>query len=172
MASKTFRSALNGFNRQDVVHYIEYMNHQHNSQIAQLNTQLQEALSKAPQGGDLAAQLQEAQAKCAALEQTVAELETKLAQQSAAPSGDELETYRRAERTERMAQERAQQIYNQANAVLAEASLKVDTAAAQIGAIADQVTGQLRQYQDAVSGTKAAFQEAVTAMYAIRPEEE
>jgi hypothetical protein len=38
-----FRSALGGFNRQDVVQYIEYMNNKHNSQIEQLNTQLQTA---------------------------------------------------------------------------------------------------------------------------------
>ena len=40
---QNFRSALNGFNRQDVVHYIEYLNNQHNAQLEQLNTQLQNA---------------------------------------------------------------------------------------------------------------------------------
>ena len=52
-AFQNFRSALNGFNREDVVRYIEFINNQHNAQVAQLNTQLQnaqEALAKA-QGG-------------------------------------------------------------------------------------------------------------------------
>ena len=40
---QNFRSALSGFNREDVVHYIEYLNQQHNSQLEQLNTQLQNA---------------------------------------------------------------------------------------------------------------------------------
>ena len=47
---QNFRSAFHGFNREDVVSYIEYMNHQHNAQVTQLNTQLQnanEALTKA-----------------------------------------------------------------------------------------------------------------------------
>ena len=38
---QNFRTALGGFNREDVVRYIEYMNNQHRSQIEQLNTQLQ-----------------------------------------------------------------------------------------------------------------------------------
>ena len=38
---QNFRSALHGFNRQDVVNYIEYINRKHNSQVEQLNTQLQ-----------------------------------------------------------------------------------------------------------------------------------
>ena len=40
---QNFRSALGGFNREDVVRYIEYINNKHNSQIEQLNTQLKEA---------------------------------------------------------------------------------------------------------------------------------
>ena len=40
---QNFRSALGGFNREDVVSYIEYLNTQHKAQIAQLNTQLQNA---------------------------------------------------------------------------------------------------------------------------------
>ena len=62
----------------------------------------------------------------------------------------ELEAYRRAEETERLARERAQQIYTQANAVLAEVTLKAETASAQVAAAADQVTAKLQ-------GTKEAF---------------
>ena len=40
-----FRSALGGFNREDVVRYIEYINNKHNTEIAQLNNQLQMELS-------------------------------------------------------------------------------------------------------------------------------
>ena len=37
---QTFRSAFNGFNREDVVRYIEYLNTRHNDQLAQLNNEL------------------------------------------------------------------------------------------------------------------------------------
>ena len=35
-----FRSAFNGFNREDVVHYIEYLNANHENQIKQLQADL------------------------------------------------------------------------------------------------------------------------------------
>ena len=162
-----FRTALGGFNRQDVVNYIEYLNNQHNSQIQQLNTQLQTALSQASP-----AQLAQLQNQLAEANARIAELEEQLAQAQAAIGHEaELETYRRAERAERAAQERSRQIYQQANAVLADTTVQAEKAANQIGAIADQVVAQLQQYQNAVLQTKGGFEEAVTTLYAIRPEE-
>lgn len=161
---QNFRGALGGFNRSDVVNYIEYINNQHNAQIAQLNTQLQnaqEALARAQgnDGGDLQAQLDAALARCA-------ELEAQLAQQDKPVlSGDELEAYRRAERAERMAQERASQIYAQANAVLADATLKVQAAAEGMQGAAAQVAEQAKKAEQ-------ELQDAAAAMYAIRPSEE
>lgn len=159
-----FRTALGGFNRQDVVQYIEYMQNKHRSELEQLNTQLQAALSQAkPQDADLLARLEAAQKR-------IAELETAIAQ-VALPTGDELEAYRRAERTERAAKERAAQIYTQANAVLSDTTLKVDAAAAQIGSFVEQMAVQLQAAQDSVNGTKEILQDASAALYAIRPEE-
>ena len=37
-----FRSAFHGFNRKDVVQYIEYLNNQHKAQIEQLQNQVSE----------------------------------------------------------------------------------------------------------------------------------
>ena len=158
---QNFRTALAGFHREDVVRYIEYMNNQHNSQIQQLNTQLQtaqEALEKAtavPQGeADLRAELEAALARCA-------ELEAQLEQ----TGNPELETYRRAEKAERLARERAAQIYAQANAVLADATVKAESAAEGMRTVIEQAAAQLEQ-------SKQDLQDAVAAMYAIRPEED
>ena len=156
-----------------MVHYIEYMNNKHNSQIEQLNSQiqlLQAELAQAKANPTVNAELQQdldnANAKIAELESVLAASGTQI------KSGDELEAYRRAERAERMAQERATQIYTQANAVLADASVKVESVSALIGSVADSVTAQLKEYQQTVEGTKATIEDAVAAMYAIRPEEE
>ena len=162
-AMQHFRTALAGFNREDVVRYIEYLNNQHNSQIEQLNTQLQtaqEALSKAAQDPQLQEKLAAAEARCA-------ELEAMLSENGQAPilSGDELEAYRRAERAERLARDRASQIYAQANAALADATVKVEAISDGMNTLAEQYTAQLEQ-------SKKNLQEAVAAMYAIRPEEE
>ena len=39
-AMQNFRKSLNGFNREDVVQYIEYINNKHNSQVNQLKTEI------------------------------------------------------------------------------------------------------------------------------------
>lgn len=144
-----FRSAFRGFNRQDVVNYIEFMNQKHNSQIEQLNTQLQNAREELRQ-----------------LKTTPAAVEVQPAvQEPSAPSDTELEAYRRAERAERKAQERAAQIYAQANAVLADATGKVESASDELSALIAQVAAKLEV-------SKEELRKAVDAMYAIRPEEE
>ena len=160
-----FRSALRGFNREDVVKYIEYMNNQHKSQLEKLNEQLQAAQAQSADP-DLVARLEAAEARCAQLE---AQLGNEPAPVTC--SEQELEAYRRAERTERLARDRAQQIYTQANAVLADVTAKAESASGQISAIAEEVTAQLQQYQQSIGATKDAFQEAVATLYTIRPEE-
>ena len=108
----------------------------------------------------------EVQAKLDAALARCAELEAQLAGKGQpAMSGDELEAYRRAERAERLAQQRAAQIYAQANAVLADATVKVESAAEGMNTMAEQINAQLE-------ASRQDLQEAVSAMYAIRPEEE
>ena len=168
---KNFRSAFRGFNRQDVVNYIEYINNTHNAQVEQLNNQLQAALAR-PTDEEMKAKLEAAEARIAELEETLAQQDRAVLSDGASCTEQELEAYRRAERVERVAKERAEQIYAQANGVLAEATLKAESASAHIGAIADQVSNQLKEYQDSVLETKATFQEAVATLYAIKPQTE
>lgn len=169
---QNFRGAFRGFKRKDVVSYIEYMNNKHNAEVEQLQNQLREALAK-PSDKEL-------QEKLAAAEARITELEAQLENMDqpvmpadgASCTEQELEAYRRAERVEREAGERARQIYEQANAVLADATEKAESASAHIGEIADQVTEQLKEYQLSVQSTKQTFQDAVATLHAIRPEEE
>jgi len=156
-----FRSALNGFNREDVVHYIELLNNQHTAQIEQLTNQLSAALAQADNTA-LLQQLDSANAR-------IQELESALAASSAA-SDTELEIYRRAERTERQAQNRARQIYDQTNAVLAEASLKAEDVSARIAETADLLAQQLEQYRQVILSSKDTFQESAAALTSICPE--
>lgn len=215
MSQQTFRSAFNGFNREDVVRYIEYLNAQHAAEINRLQSELEflrntpapEIPAPAAQPAEPAAEneeLIEQQAtrirelfdQCKAQEQQIADLTSQLGdarmladaamnekvrltadldqalqQQISYKSRveEELEAYRRAERTERMARERAEQMYRQANAVLADATLKVDDAAALIAQMADKVTNQLTELQSAVAGSKQSLRDAAATMYTIRP---
>lgn len=187
-----FRSAFNGFNREDVVHYIEYLNSKHAADLNQLNSELDYLRTKQepqalPESGDdvtiaqQASRIRELFDRCNALEkeletlkeenaQLTSQLET--AQQQPATSSrtcDELEAYRRAERTERYARERAENLYRQANGALADATTKVDEAANHVAQITDQVIAQLAELQNAIADSKQSMRDAAATMYTIRP---
>ena len=200
---KTFRTALNGFNREDVVSYIEYLNSAHTAELNQLNSELNFFRNRQPmaeyipesaekhddqQNNEVieqqAARIRELYDHCQELEEKLAaaeeararaeeekaqveeKLQAALSQQTTVHSlaNEELEAYRRAERLERLAKERAEQMYQQTNGALAEASVRVDEAAGQIGQLSDRVMEQLALLQNAVSGTKDAMKEATRIM--------
>lgn len=190
-----FRSAFNGFNREDVVRYLEYINNKHSAQVAQLSNELdflrsrqdhsdsgrvaelEQQVKTAVEENDLLhcrveeleTQLQETRNALAASEKTLREGHAS-AKAAAAPSNAELEAYRRAERVERVAKERARKISDQTMAALAEASKQVDASAEMIGQISRQLTEQLEAAQSAVLSSRQAFQEASGALETLRAE--
>lgn len=182
-APQNFRSAFNGFNREDVVRYLEYLNSKHTAQINQLNSEndfLRAKLDSIQPDAELVQERDALLARVEELEQQLLQPRTFIGEpvpEEIVPAepvvhystSEELEAYRRAERTERVARERAELIYHQVNGVLAEATVKVDGVAGDIGVMADQVMAQLSQLQAAISGSKQALQDAVSTMYAIKP---
>lgn len=173
-ALKTFRSAFNGFNREDVVQYIEYLNNTHAAQLGQLNTELTELRSQPREDTSaLKEELNAANARCAQLEEELAQVQAQLTALQNSPAriraDEELEAYRRAERAERMATERVAQLYSRANGVLADATVQVDEAADRFGTMADQFAVHLTQLQTAIAESRSTLQDAAAAMYAVRP---
>ena len=172
-AFQNFRSAVGGFNREDVVRYIEYINNKHSSQINQLNTEmqaLQEELAQLRGQTDLSAQLEEANARIAQLEQERDVLAAQVEQMVNRPQTDgELEAYRRAERAERIAADRVAQLYNQANGALADATAKADDTATQVTELTDALMVQLQQLQTVLSSGGNSMRDAAAALFAIRP---
>ena len=179
---QNFRTAFNGFNREDVVRYLEYINNKHTNQLNQLteeNAALRARLEAVPAQDHaeeveaLTQQLNEALARCTQLEKELAERPEAAPQKEepvlSASAAEELEAYRRAERIEREAKERSELVYFQANGVLTEAAAKVDSVSAQITDLADQVMSQLTQLQMAVSSSKQALQDASSIMNTIKP---
>ncbi len=185
--SYNFRTALSGFHKEDVVHYLEYITNKHNSQVGSLQSDLSAAekeLAVLRQKPDLAPELESAREELAKLQQLLeasqAEneaLKAQIAEMQATQAvvvsrnEEELEAYRRAERAERQAQQRAEQLICQAHGILADAQAKADENAQRIGALADQTASQLALLQQAVIGGKAALQEASLALGAIAPKE-
>lgn len=195
-APQKFRSAINGFNREDVASYLEYLNSKHTAQVNQLTseadflrTKLENSVCTADASEEVAAlqaQLAELQAQNANLQEQndmlqarCAELEQALEAAPPAPAvmvstpytpAEELEIYRRAERTERMARERADLVYRQTNGILSEASVRVNEMAEQVVPIADQILMQITQLQNAVNTTKQSLQDAVVIINTLRPD--
>ncbi len=190
-----FRSSLHGFNRQDVANYLEYLNNRHAAQVNQLNTDL-EALRRQAEAPAEDPQRTALEARCRELEQQLEavrkERDEALAQREAAEqklasarqdredallrscgekleANRELEAYRRAERTERMARERAEQVYSETGTVLTQASNRIEAALRQMTGISQQVTGQLDTLQTAIASSRLALQDAAQTIDKLKP---
>ena len=175
-APQKFRSALNGFNREDVVHYIEFANSRHEAEVTQLKEQL-EFYRKELASQSAAAQqaenslIAELEQKCTALESENETLRQQLSEASQNQSSvdEELEAYRRAERAERMAKTRVSQMYAQANAAIADTSANLDVAAENLGKVAQETMEKIQALQAAVTGSKQVISDAAAALGTIRP---
>ena len=190
-----FSSSLHGFNRQDVANYLEYLNNRHAAQVNQLNTDL-EALRRQAEAPAEDPQRTALEARCRELEQQLEaarkERDEALAQREAAEqklasarqdreeallrscgekleANRELEAYRRAERTERMARERAEQVYSETGSVLTQASIRIEAALRQMTGISQQVTGQLDTLQTAIASSRLALQDAAQTIDKLKP---
>lgn len=193
--NQNFRSSLHGFNRQDVANYLEYLNNRHTAQVNQLNTDLEE-LRRQAQAPAVDPQRLILEARCRELEQQLRQAQTErdeaLSQKEEAlqkledarrdredallrTSGEkldanrELEAYRRAERTERVARERAEQVYSETGAVLTQASNRIDSALRQMNGISRQVSTQLDTLQAAISSSRLALQDAADTIEKLKP---
>ena len=176
-APSKFRSAFNGFNREDVVHYLEYLNSKHTAQVNQLTSEADflrtrlEAQTPSQEQADAIAALEAERdtlrAQVEALQARCEELERNAAAPVCSPA-EELEVYRRAERTERMARERADLICRQTNVVLGEASVKVNDLATQVGPMAEEILTRLSQLQATIADGKQSLQEAAVILSTLR----
>ena len=175
-APQKFRSALNGFNREDVVRYIEFSNSRHEAEVTQLKEQLEFYRKEASVQNAAALQAEkehaaELEQKCADLEAEIENLRQQLSEASQKQSSvdEELEAYRRAERAERMAKTRVSQMYAQANAAIADTSANLDVAAENLGKVAQETMEKIQALQAAVTGSKQVISDAAAALGTIRP---
>lgn len=209
-----FRSAFNGFNREDVVHYIEYLNSKHENKVRQLqadlatmqresflsndeedqseiveqmkeqfeqqealltalNTEKDELLSKCAQlEADLAALTAENQSLASKAKQLEAQLATVTAERDAAAAKprmsayveDELAAYRRAERVERLATERAHMIYRNLRTALQDTADKTDHAVTNLDNISGQFSTQLNALRSSLSDSKSYLDQTLFSL--------
>ncbi len=173
MADQTqkFRSALNGFNREDVVQFIQSLTARHDRDLSDLkeeNARLQSALDKANAESD-------------ALRQRISELEIQLAEANesleaaTAPQSEpekpdwgaqELAAYRRAEEVERQSRERAKQLHRELTGLVADASVQMDEANEALSEAMAQLTEDLTRLQTAMAAGKKVLNDTSCSLRA------
>jgi cell division septum initiation protein DivIVA len=173
MASNyVFRKSISGFHRDDVMAYIAHINAQHDTQVSQLRADLLSAQASA----------QEADA----LRQRIAELEAQLASQEEAPAvaeevpeapkpenwvEAELAAYRRAESAERRARERISQMYDLANGLTADASVRLEEANAALEELAKQAEESVAALQAALQQSRGVLREVASGISSLQNQE-
>ena len=185
-----FRSSFNGFNREDVVRYMEFINNKHSAQVAQLTNELEYLRGKqdtldSTRVSELEKQLSAARAENEVLKHRIAALERSLEEANAAlsqpaapapaapaatPSESELEAYRRAERVERVAKERARQLGQQTADALGRIHEQMDQVSASLSETAEEMAQQLTQLQEAVALSRQTLEDAAGMAQALNAE--
>jgi predicted nucleic acid-binding Zn-ribbon protein len=212
-----FRAALNGFNREDVVAYIESSTREYeaqiltlNNEIRSLNTKLDEAQQELEQARDreilhqdseeLQDRISELEKENRALQDQILELKSQddaagvsnhedsyTAQQDLsapilpvgevlpvdlAPSKDfselELAAYRRAEMTERLARDRAQDVYRQVQSVFQNSGAKLDSRKSDLEIITKSIQTDVNQLMTLLSSIHSAYDDAEQAFEEVK----
>lgn len=187
MAATTdsFRSSLHGFNRMDVVQFIQKTTSEHELELRRLaeeRTRQQEELEQ--QKKELAARQEESERQKQELSQLRAEL-AELREQNAAlrqaqepaeqptaavqkPRYDEMEltAYRRAEQTERMARERAAASAVRMRSAFEQAEEKLKARRQDITGLSDRFHADYDRLKQALDGVQDVFRESTERLHA------
>lgn len=83
---------------------------------------------------------------------------------------EELNAYRRAEKAERRARERVNQMYDKANGALSDASVRVEKTAEQIAEMVIKVEADLELLRQAMEDSENTLADTAVVLGAIRPE--
>ena len=181
-----FRSSLGGFHRGDVANYIESLSMQHaaamkekSGQIDVLQAELLAARQKLEEAEEekraLQDQLDDA---LAALEAATAPAEDKAEDETEAEPEEapdypklELEAYRRAEATERLATQRAQQLKRELVDFLENTTARYQQTGEDIAALAEDLKSGLKRLEENLSELDLLFGETAEHLETLTPAE-
>ena len=181
-----FRSSLGGFHRGDVANYIESLSMQHaaamkekSGQIDALQAELLAARQKLQEAEEEKRALQiKLDDALAALEAATAPAEDEAEDETEAEVEEapdypklELEAYRRAEATERLATQRAQQLKRELVDFLENTTARYQQTGEDIAALAEDLKSGLKRLEENLSELDLLFGETAEHLEALTPAE-
>lgn len=183
-----FRTSLGGFNRSDVSEYMTRICAEHQAELKQQqkeNAALSQKLAATEQTlADVFSQLNAAKAELDSKDKTICALKGELEAAEAllsapaAPAEEtpdyasmELEAYRRAEATERLAAERSAKLRQQLSDLLDNASQQYEEAGQEITALAEDIRANLKRLEEALSDMNTVFDDTAESLRTMDEEE-
>ena len=181
-----FRSSLGGFHRGDVANYIESLSMQHaaamkekSGQIDALQAELLAARQKLQEAEEEKRSLQDQlDDALAALEAATAPAEDEAEDETEAEVEEapdypklELEAYRRAEATERLATQRAQQLKRELVDFLENTTARYQQTGEDIAALAEDLKSGLKRLEENLSELDLLFGETAEHLETLTPAE-
>ena len=179
---QNFRTAFHGFNREDVVRFLETATARHTAEVNQLQddvARLEKELAalREQQTPEVSREELEAlRGENTRLKAQLEELEAQLTEPEA-PVGDqtnwkdeELAAYRRAETVERQARNRAAQMYHRVNGLIADLAARMEGSKAEMTTAAEALGQALDQLQSALDGGQDVLTEGAATLRALEPE--
>ncbi|MGM9640197.1 MAG: hypothetical protein ACI3V3_02400 [Faecousia sp.] len=185
---QNFRTAFHGFNRDDVVSFLESLSSRHTAQVNQLKddirrleTQLENRPMVAANDADLKKlhqELEELRRENDALRQeneslkdTVSNLrEQPDTQPESGLQEEELAAYRRAESVERLARQRASQLCDRVNGLVADLSARLAVSRQDMDSAVEDMGQSLEALQNALDASQETLRSGEASLQAFRME--
>lgn len=159
-----FRTALGGFNRQDVANYIETSSKKHREELSQLKDELTCAQAEKK------AALEQVKTLTAQLEALQEGKEPVSAPAIEDPEALELAAYRRAEAAERTANQRIRRQIDRLMEVMNDASSEHAGSSEELKAVMQSVMAGVEEMQELFTRVNGSFQKTETAMAELKKE--
>ena len=173
---RNFRAALNGFNRSDVVNYIEECSINHEKALRQLrdeNARLRADLERLQAEKDALSTPVDVQEEAEPEPEPAAQPEAEAVEEKPEDTSEhgateqELAAYRRAEAAERSAQKRAARLCRQVNEVVENASRQFQSSSADVEALMSDLNICLRRLNDTFAELRLTFDDTTAAFTGI-----
>lgn len=165
-----FRSSIGGFNREDVVAFIQSLSAQHQLELSALR---EENRRQAADSEALRQELTQVKAELAEAKAALTQATAPVQEVQTPPDykSEELAAYRRAEEVERQSRERAAEQHRKLTALVADASVQMDEAAASLSQVMVQLNTDILQLRESMDDGKSVLNQTAQALRASGAQE-